>query len=65
VLFAYQKKQIEILYLADINVMLKEEEKLLKYRDLAIDFQQIYGMPVCYRDVWVTSKGCPMTIANL
>lgn len=26
--------------------MLKEEEKLLEYRDLATDFQQMYGTPV-------------------
>ena len=49
VLFAYQQRQIyfiEISCPADINVISKEEEKLLKYRDLAADFQQMYGMPV-------------------
>ena len=42
VLFAHQQKQIyfiEISCPADI-------EKLLKYHDLATDFQQMYGMPV-------------------
>ena len=41
-LFDYQKKQIyfmEISCPADINVVLKEEEKLLKYRGLAAEFQ--------------------------
>ena len=49
VLFDYQRKQIyfiEVSCPADINVLLKEEEKSLKYRDLASDFQQMYGMPV-------------------
>ena len=48
VLFAYQQKQIyfiEISCPADINVISKEE-KLLKYQDLATDYQQMYGMPV-------------------
>ena len=48
VLFDYQRKQIyfiEVSCPADINVLLKEEEKSLKYRDLASDFQQMYGMP--------------------
>ena len=31
---------------ADINVVLKEEEKLFKYHGLAAEFQQMYGMPV-------------------
>ena len=47
VLFAYQQKQIcfiEISCPADINVISKEEEKLLKYRDLATNFQQMYGI---------------------
>ena len=49
VLFDYQRKQIyfiEVSCPADINVLLKEEEKSLKYRDLASDFQQMYDMPV-------------------
>ena len=48
VLFDYQRKQIYFIGVscpADINVLLKEQ-KLLKYRNLPIDFQQMYGMPV-------------------
>lgn len=49
VLFAYQWRQIyfiEISCPTDINVIPKEEEKMLKYQGLAADFQQMYGMPV-------------------
>ena len=38
---------MEISCPADVNVALKEEEKLLKHSDLAADFQQIYGIPLC------------------
>ena len=49
VLLDYQQSIIyfmEISCPADVNVALKEEEKLLKHSDLAADFQQIYGIPV-------------------
>jgi len=37
---------IEISCPADINIVLKEEEKLSNYHDLAIDFQHTCGMLV-------------------
>jgi len=49
VLFEYCEKRIyfiEISCPADVNVQLKEVEKLSKYRDLANDFHQMYGMQV-------------------
>jgi len=49
VIFDYRQRTInfiQILCPADINVAMKEEEKLLKYSDLAADFHHMYGMPV-------------------
>jgi len=49
VLFDYRQKQISFIEVScptDINVATKEEKKLSKYSDLAVDFQQMYCMPV-------------------
>ena len=49
VLFEYCQKQIyfiEISCPADVNVEVKEAEKLSKYRDLANDFYEMYRMKV-------------------
>jgi len=42
-------------------VVLKEEEKLLKYSDLAVDFQQMYDMPVTIVPVVLSCTGVVST----
>ena len=60
VVFDYYKKQIyfiEISCPADINVALKEVEKVTKYCDLETDYHQMYGMQVTIVPVVLSCTG--------
>lgn len=60
VLFDYQRQDIffvEVSCPADINVTVKEDEKLKKYTSLAADFHQMYNMPVTIIPVVLGSTG--------
>ena len=60
VLFDYQKRKIyfvEVSCPADINVVVKEDEKFSKYTSLAADFHQMYNMPVTIIPVVLGSTG--------
>ena len=60
VLFDYQQGKIyfvEVSCPADINVQVKEAEKLSKYTSLAADFYHMYNMPVTIIPVVLGSTG--------
>jgi len=66
VLFAFQQKKIYFLEVScpgDVNVVLKEEEKIRKYLPLASDFHLMYDMavevvPIVFGHTGVVSKKC-------
>ena len=65
VVFDYYKKQIyfiEISCPVDINVALKEVEKVTKHRDLATDYHQMCGMQVTIVPVVL---GCTGVVSSL